>query len=295
MSALQTPQASPLQNSHSRKQQPDRRDTTPPGSPPKSRIDTPGKNWLPRQHTQPPSLQTSTTSSPSRDKTPPSHRLKSKIATPVRDWTPRRRSQTPPLHPRRETTPHRSPLNPRIRTPGRDWLPKQRQRRTPSPSSSPKKKRRRDKSPYEESKRSRDHRVSTDTKNVHSVKNFVKHQVSLDTKNVSYKNKKSKTYTRCSSPEKEYILDYVKHFFTPMHTLHLNYENCSKNICKCMSNSMGNNNTATSFKLKDTDSGWNFLVDTGACKSFVPLPKKQKNQTQPLRWQRDCHCQRTAP
>ena len=42
-----------------------------------------------------------------------------------------------------------------------------------------------------------------------------------------------------------------------------------------MANSIGNPTTASSFKLLDSDSGWNFLVDTGACKSFVPKPRKK--------------------
>ena len=42
-----------------------------------------------------------------------------------------------------------------------------------------------------------------------------------------------------------------------------------------MSNSLGVSLPASSFKLHDSESGWDFLVDAGACKSFVPKPKKK--------------------
>ena len=45
--------------------------------------------------------------------------------------------------------------------------------------------------------------------------------------------------------------------------------------CNCLANSAENTLAATSFKMLDTESGWNFLIDTGACRSFVPKPKKK--------------------
>ena len=77
------------------------------------------------------------------------------------------------------------------------------------------------------------------------------------------------------TPEQTKTLNDIKIFFEEVnHTLYINYGKDNFCKCKCMSNSVGDSLTASSFKLLDSESGWNFLVDTGACKSFVPKPKR---------------------
>ena len=82
-------------------------------------------------------------------------------------------------------------------------------------------------------------------------------------------------YSPNHTPEQKKTLNEIKTFFKrENHTLHLNYGKNTFSRCQCMSHSVGNLLTASSFKLFDSESGWNFLIDTGACKSFVPKPKK---------------------
>ena len=91
-------------------------------------------------------------------------------------------------------------------------------------------------------------------------------------------NKKSK-HSLCFSPnhtaeQKKTLIDIKKFFQRVDHTLYINYGKKNFGKCNCLSNSAGNVLAAASFKLLDTESGWNFLIDTGACRSFVPKPKK---------------------
>ena len=191
--------------------------------------------------------------------------------------------------PRRDTTPPSEAGSPRIKTPGRDWLPQKRIRtpsptikshRCPTPPRKKHKKSHRDVSPASKKRKCSKRQVSADTKYVNKpVKS---------SKNVNSMNKNVKSSHKFPSPEKDYILKYVKQFFSKdeVHTLYLNYENNSNNTCNCMANAMGHHSTASSLKLKDSESGYDFLVDTGACKSFVPMPKRKVLKLSPYEGQR---------
>ena len=92
-------------------------------------------------------------------------------------------------------------------------------------------------------------------------------------------NKRSKNslcFSPNHTPDQKKTLSYIKDFFERVnHTLYINYGRKNFVKCDCLASSTENVLAATSFKMLDTESGWNFLIDTGACRSFVPKPKKK--------------------
>ena len=104
----------------------------------------------------------------------------------------------------------------------------------------------------------------------HSPNNVYKYMSPLQSPN-----KRSKHYSYFSpnhTPEQRDILHDIKCFFKGNnHILYMNYGKNTLSKCYCLKNTLA----ATSFKMFDSESGWNFLIDTGACRSFVPKPKKK--------------------
>ena len=249
-SPLRKKEQPPLQISH-------KREITPPRRTVKSKIITPGRDWLPRLRdlTPPPSHTAKDYTSPlqispvkrqkvpskQRDSTPVSDSGSSRVTTPGRDWLPQHHPHTPPRNTDESSSTHSPPA------------PKQRSRHKSSS-----RKRQRENSPtIRENKRSK-------SRQMYNNNEYVK-----------TKNKTDKGFSAIHSPDQINILNCVKTFFSnnKAHTLPLNFENNSNKLCHCMTNNLVASHTVASLKLRDSDSGWNFLVDTGACKSFVPKPK----------------------
>ena len=182
-------------------------------------------------------------SSQPRDRTPETRKSPERIATPGRDWLPQMRNRTPSPPPQALRTP------PRVLS---DPIPKRRKVTFSDCTNTCKR----------ESKRSTP---------------FVKSKIVKPI--VQKENKLCKRSQNFLSHEQNYIIDYVKHFFgkPTKHVLYSDQEAHSFHKCHCI----GQSSNPTSLKLRDADSGWNFLVDTGACKSFVPPPRKMPQRLSP--------------